>query len=63
MGVQTQTRQSRAVYIANESFVAKIDGVEKAFHQNRTRVREGDKVLDLYGHLFDLDDGSLEDYS
>lgn len=56
-------QQTKAVYIANDSFVAKVDGIEKAYHQNRTRVREGDKVLELYPHLFDLDDGQIEDYS
>ena len=61
--MNAQTRQTKAVYIANESFVANIDGLDKAYHQNRTRVREGDKVLDLYPDLFDLDDGNLEDYS
>jgi hypothetical protein len=55
-------RPPKQVYIANESFVAKIDGIEKAYHQNRTRVREGDKVLELYPHLFDEDHGDFESY-
>ena len=53
----------KQVYVANESFVANIDGIDKAYHQNRSRVREGDPVLEKYPHLFDLDDGTYEDYS
>jgi len=32
-------------YIAVESFVANIDGLDKAFHANRTRVYEDDPIL------------------
>jgi len=51
-------QQQRSVYIANESFVASIGGIDKAFHQGRTRAYEGDEVVKKYPHLFDL----LEDH-
>jgi hypothetical protein len=42
------------VFIANESFVANVNGIDKQFHAGRTRVYEGDEILDRCGHLFDL---------
>jgi len=33
-------------YIAAESFVANVDGIDKSFHEGRTRVYEGDPILD-----------------
>ena len=57
------TKQKK-VYVANESFVAQNEqGIEVAVHQNRTRVREGDYLLEKYPHLFYEDDGQYEDYS
>jgi hypothetical protein len=38
--------------VANESFVANIDGIDKAFVQDVTRVRAGDPMLDGLEHLF-----------
>lgn len=55
---RTTRKQGKQVYIANESFVANIDGIDKAFHQGRTRAYEGDEVVEKYPHLFDL----LEDH-
>ncbi len=49
------------VYIANESFVANVNGVDKAYHQNRTRVYEGDPVLDQAPHLFDMLEDHMDD--
>ena len=51
---QRKTRLQGQVYIANESFVTNVDGVDKQFHQGRTRVYEGDPVLDRLPHYFDL---------
>ena len=53
------------VYIANESFVANVDGIDKAYHQGRTRAREGDPILEQVPHLFDLleDHDEAQDYS
>ena len=57
-------KQPKKVYVANESFVAQDErGIEVAVHQNRTRVREGDYLLEKYPHLFFEDDGQYEDYS
>ena len=39
-------RKNVTQYIAIESFVANVDGVDKAFHANRTRVYEDDPILD-----------------
>jgi hypothetical protein len=46
-------RKQGKAYIANESFVMNIDGIDKAFHENRTRAYEGDEVLERAPHLFD----------
>jgi len=54
MPPKTVQRKKRQVYIANESFVANVGGLDKAFHQNRTRVYEGDEMLERAPHLFDL---------
>lgn len=55
----TQTRKTgKQIYIANESFVANVKGIDKAFHQGRTRVYEGDEILDRCANYFDL----LEDH-
>ena len=37
---------------------ANVGGIDKAYHAGRTRVREGDEILDRYPHLFD----ELEDH-
>lgn len=54
-------RKQGKVYIANESFIVNIDGVDKAFHQNRTRAYEGDEVLEkapnYFDELADVDEG------
>lgn len=46
-------RKQGKVYIANQSFVANVDGVDKAFHEQRTRAYEGDKILEQAPDLFD----------
>jgi len=48
----------RQVYIANESFVANIGGLDRSYQQGRSRAYEGDEVVVKYPHLFDL----LEDH-
>lgn len=53
-----RTRPTGQVYIANESFVTNVNGVDKSFHAGRTRVYEGDEVLDRLPDYFDL----LEDH-
>lgn len=45
---------NQQVYIANESFVTNVDGVDRSYHQGRTRVYEDDPILDRLPHLFDL---------
>ena len=55
---KTVERKKKQVYIANESFVANIKGIDQAFHQGRSRAQEGDEVVVKYPHLFDL----LEDH-
>ena len=55
---RTVERKKKQGYIANESFVANIDGIDKQFHQGRTRAYDGDEVVEKYPHLFDL----LEDH-
>lgn len=51
-------------YVPTDSFVANVDGVDKQFHEGRTRVYEGDPILertpdDLWVHLEDhLDDAA-----
>jgi hypothetical protein len=37
-------RMHRQVYIANQSFVANVNGIDKAFHEGRTRAYEGDEI-------------------
>jgi hypothetical protein len=53
-----RTRRSRLggqVYVPNDSFVAQDEnGMDKQYHQNRTRVYEGDPILEKAPHLFDL---------
>ena len=61
-------RKKGQVYIANQSFVVSVDGngrvttdgsgITKEFHAGRTRVVEGDPILDHCDGLFDL----LEDH-
>ncbi len=34
------------IYIAAESFVANVDGVDRQYHEGRTRVYEGDPILE-----------------
>lgn len=51
---RTTQRDQGRVYIANESFVGNVSGVDRQFHQNRTRVREGDEAQVKWPHLFDL---------
>lgn len=47
------TKDQDQLYIANDSFVANIDGIDKAFHAGVTLARAGDKAVELYPHLFD----------
>jgi hypothetical protein len=53
------------IYVANESFVGQLDGVDQSFHQNRTRVREGHPAVVKWPHLFDemVADYEVEDAS
>lgn len=53
-----RNKDKGAMVIANESFVAKENGVEQAFHQGRTRRYETDQIVKDNPHLFDL----LEDH-
>ena len=46
-------RKQGKVYIANQSFVANIGGVDQAFHEGRTRAYEGDEVLKIAPNNFD----------
>ncbi len=55
---RTTRRADQQVYIANESFVANVNGQDKSFMAGLTRVYEGDEILDRCGHYFDL----LEDH-
>ena len=55
---RTVERKKKQVYIANESFVANVGGIDKQFHAGRTRVTEGDEILERAPHYFDL----LEDH-
>jgi len=54
MAILKQQKNKGTVCIANESFVAKENGVEQAFHQGRTRRYEQDDIVQRYPHLFDL---------
>lgn len=51
-------RRKKSAFIANESFVMNIGGIEKSFHQGRTRVTEDDEAYKKAPHLFD----HLEDH-
>lgn len=55
---RTTTRVRGQVFIANESFVANVDGIDKQFHAGRSRVYEGDQILTQVPQYFDL----LEDH-
>ncbi len=55
---RTTRRIDQQVYIANESFVANVDGQDKSFLAGLTRVYEGDEILDRVPQYFDL----LEDH-
>ena len=57
----TTSRMQGQVYIANESFVANVNGIDKAYHQGRTRVYEGDPILEQAPHLFDLLEDHMDD--
>jgi hypothetical protein len=58
-----RTRKTGKVYLANQSFIVNIDangnvvtdgsGIDKAFHEGRTRAYEGDGVLDHAPDYFD----------
>jgi len=55
---RTARRVDQQVYIANESFVAQVNGQDKSFMAGLTRVYEGDEILDRCPDYFDL----LEDH-
>jgi len=55
---RTTRRQDQQVYIANESFVANVNGQDKSFMAGLSRVYEGDEILDRCPNYFDL----LEDH-
>jgi hypothetical protein len=55
---KTVSRRGGQQYIANESFVINVNGIDKAYHQGRTRVHESDEAYKKAPHLFDL----LEDH-
>jgi hypothetical protein len=48
------------LYVARESFVARVGDTDITFVGNRTTVREGHPILDTHGHLFDLKRADLE---
>jgi hypothetical protein len=52
-------RKTGKVYIANQSFIMNVDGIDKAFHEGRTRAYEGDEALerapDYFDELADVD--------
>ena len=54
MPTQKLNRVNRQVYIANQSFVANVNGIDKAFHEGRTRAYEGDEILERCPDYFDL---------
>lgn len=58
---RTVSRTRGQVYIANESFVANVNGIDKSYHQGRTRVAEGDPVLEQAPHYFDLLEDHMDD--
>lgn len=51
-------RKTGKIYIANESFVANVNGIDKQFHAGRTRVYEDDEILKRAPNYFD----ELEDF-
>lgn len=51
-------KRKKSAFIANESFVMNVGGIDKAFHAGRTRVTEDDEAYLRAPHLFDL----LEDH-
>ena len=55
---RTVRRVDQQVYIANESFVANVNGQDKNFMAGLTRVYEGDEILERCPDYFDL----LEDH-
>ena len=55
---RTTRRMDQQVYIANESFVANVNGQDKSFHAGLTRVYDDDQILDRCPNYFDL----LEDH-
>jgi len=58
MAAKTTSRSRGQIYIANESFVAdRVEGdptTMKQFFQGRTRVYEGDPILERCPETFDL---------
>jgi hypothetical protein len=60
---RARARKTGKVYIANESFVVNLDangrvmtdgsGIDKSFHENRTRAYEGDPIVDHAPDWFD----------
>ena len=55
---RTARRVDQQLFIANESFVANVNGQDKSFMAGLTRVYEGDEILDRCPDYFDL----LEDH-
>ncbi len=60
---RTVSRQQGQIYIANQSFVVNMkdgrvmtdgSGVDKSFHEGRTRAFEGDAIVDHMPDHFDL---------
>jgi len=46
--------KGRAVYVANQTFVADVDGVPQTFKRGVTLVREGHSVMKGREQYFDL---------
>jgi hypothetical protein len=56
-------RRTGTIYIANQSFIVNLDsngrvmtdasGIDKSFHEGRTRAYEGDDVVEKMPDLFD----------
>jgi hypothetical protein len=50
--------KSKQVYIATESFVANVHGRDKVFTEGRSRVYEGDEILERCPeHFIRIEDG------
>lgn len=46
-------RGPRKAFVPTDSFVAKVDGVDRIYQLRRTLVWEGDPILERYPQLFE----------